>query len=288
MPLPIPDALANRLPGETRYGGWIDRIGLWQGAAACAVVAVLVVVALAHMPAVAARLLPREVERQIGSAMVGDFGNRTCRAPAGSAALDRLVVRLGPDARIADIRIVNVGIVNAVTLPGGHVLVFDQLVQQAASPDEVAGVIAHELGHVDHRDVLAALIRQLGLSVVLGGLGGDVGGWVNTLLAAGYSRQAEGAADGYAVDMLANARISATGAANFFARLAKNEMVVKRATRIAVYMSTHPMSDERRRRFAARAALQKDTTPALSPSEWRDLRAICHDDPDVSKSEMRL
>nr|WP_244309783.1 M48 family metalloprotease [Sphingobium fuliginis] len=45
------------------------------------------------------------------------------------------------------------------------------MVQQAKSADEVAGVLGHELGHVRHRDTMTGLIRQLGLSVVLGGAG---------------------------------------------------------------------------------------------------------------------
>lgn len=284
---PVPVALAARLPGAVRYGGWFDRLGLWPAAIACAAVAALVIVGLSRAPRVAARLIPASVERQIGAAMVGDFGNRTCAAPAGKAALDRLVARMGGDAATADIRVVNVDMVNAVTLPGGHVLLFEGLVKRAASPDEVAGVLAHELGHVANRDVLASLIRQLGLSVVLGGLGGDVGGWVNALLAAGYSREAEGAADGYAIAMLRDARISPVGIAGFFGRLAKLEIRTRGARALLGYVSTHPLSGERERRFAASGAAMS-ATPALSPAEWRALRAICDDDPTVAKTEFRF
>ncbi|WP_326525838.1 M48 family metallopeptidase [Sphingomonas sp.] len=286
--LPLPEGLATRLPGEVRYGGFLDRVGLWGGAAICAAIAAVTVFTVAQIPTLAARFVPREAERRLGDLMVGDFGNRTCEAPAGKAALEQLVTRLGPDARIADIRVVNVGMVNAVALPGGHVLVFEGLLRRAQSPDEVAGVIAHELGHVEHRDVLAALIRQMGLSVVLGGLGGDVGGWVNTVLAAGYSREAESRADGYAIDVLGEAGVSARGTADFFARMAKGEAALGKAGRLAVYMSTHPMSDERRQRFEGKARAQANATPALDARQWRDLRAICRDDPDVSKSEMRF
>ncbi|WP_341873239.1 M48 family metalloprotease [Sphingobium fuliginis] len=56
-------------------------------------------------------------------------------------------------------------------MAGGRIILFDGLVQQAKSADEVAGVLGHELGHVRHRDTMTGLIRQLGLSVVLGGAG---------------------------------------------------------------------------------------------------------------------
>ena len=288
VPLPIEPALAAHLPGEARYGRLIDRVGLWQGALVCAVIAALVIYGLSRAPTLAAKMMPRSVETAIGNTMVGDFGNRTCSAPAGRAALATMVSRLGPAANIADVRVVNVPIVNAVTLPGGHVLVFDGLVKSARSPDEVAGVIAHELGHVANRDVLASLIRQLGLSVVLGGLGGDVGGWVNTLLSAGYSRSAEGEADGYAIAMLRDARIAPAGVAEFFGRLARGEPGSKRAQTFVGYISTHPLSGERRRRFVASGAGRQGDTPTLTAAEWQALRRICTDDRDVSKTEFRF
>lgn len=288
VPEPVPAELAARLPRTARYGELIDRTGLWLGAAACAGVAALAIVALAQTPRLVARLLPPGVERSIGRAMVGDFGNRSCDAPAGRAALDTLIARLGGDARGADIRVINMPIVNAVTLPGGNVLVFDGLLQNAKSGDEVAGVIAHELGHVAHRDVMASLIRQLGLSVVLGGLGGDGDGWVGALLAAGYSREAEGAADGYAIAMLRDARIAPAGVADFFGRLAAMEPRNGRARTLIGYVSTHPLSDERRRRFVAGGGARRGDRPALDAADWAALRSICKDDPHVSGTELRL
>ena len=285
VPLPVPDHLVARLPGEERYGRWIDRVGLWAGVAVCAVVAAGVVFAIAQTPTLAARLVPRSVERQLGDALVGDFGNRTCDAPAGEGALRRMVARLGPGAADAQVRVVNVPMVNAVALPGGHVLVFRGLLSAAETPDEVAGVIAHELGHVAHRDVLAALIRQMGLSVVLGGLGGDVGGWANTALALGYTRGAEGAADRYAIDVLKGGGISARGTADFFARMARRELGSARARRVATYLSSHPLSDDRRARFRAVADAQTRTTPALNDADWAALKRICRDDPDVSATQ---
>ena len=195
--------------------------------------------------------------------MVGDFGNRTCRAPAGQAALDTLVAAARPRGRRCRHPHRQRPIVNAVTLPGGHVLVFDGLLQQAQSADEVAGVIAHELGHVEHRDVLASLIRQLGLSVVLGGVGGNVGGWANTLLAAGYSREAEGAADGYAIEALRDAHISPAPTAAFFTRLARLEPRLPRGEVVMGYLGTHPMSRARSARFAASARPGAGDAPVL-------------------------
>lgn len=268
-----PAPIAARLPGAGRYGGVIDRIGLWPAAAAFLIASAAVIAVIAFTPALLARVVPRSLENRLGNLMVGDFGERTCSTPQGDAALRALVQRMNvaPDV---DVRVVNVGMVNAVTLPGGHVLLFRGMINQAKSPEEVAGVLAHEVGHVEHRHVLQALLRQMGLSVILGGLDGNVGGYTNALLSAGYSRSAEAQADGYAIDSLAQAGISPLGAAAFFRRLSGSEVKGNRAAAMLGYLSSHPMSSERQARFAA--ASKGKYAPALNVEQWQALRTICN------------
>ena len=122
--------------------------------------------------------------------------------------------------------------------------------QAARSPDEVAGVIGHELGHVRHHDVTEALIRQLGLSVLLGGLEGHVGGYTNALLATAYSRRAEENADRFAMAQLREAAVSPAATAAFFRRLGKG---AEGAERMMAYVNTHPVSADRARQFEASA-----------------------------------
>ncbi|WP_448663469.1 M48 family metallopeptidase [Sphingomonas sp. CJ20] len=270
---PPPPEIAARLPQGRRYGGVIDRIGLWPAAIGFALVSAVVVFVVSMTPALLVRLIPQSVEQRIGALMVGDFGGRTCSTEAGDAALMALSARLGISPLEADVRVVDVPIVNAVTLPGGHVLLFRGLIDQAESSDEVAGVLGHEIGHVEHRDVLQSLLRQFGLSVVLGGLDGNVGGYTNAVLSAGYSRAAESAADGYAIDTLNAARVSPAGAAGFFARLSKTEVTVRGAGTVLAYLSSHPMSSERKARFEA--ATKGAYTPALTAAQWQALRTIC-------------
>ncbi|MDX7324874.1 M48 family metalloprotease, partial [Providencia rettgeri] len=80
-------------------------------------------------------------------------------------ALKTLATRIDPDDPRLEVDVVKLPMVNAVTLPGGRIVVFDGLIRAAKSPDEVAGVVAHEIGHVRHRDVMEGLLRQFGLSV---------------------------------------------------------------------------------------------------------------------------
>ena len=73
--------------------------------------------------------------------------------------------------------VLRVRVPNAVALPGGRIYVFQGLIDKAESPDELAGVIGHEIGHVAHRDGTRAVLQSAGLSFLLGMLLGDfVGG----------------------------------------------------------------------------------------------------------------
>src|SRR5207245_1009677 len=97
-----------------------------------------------------ARLLPAHVAARVGEqaeAQLGRLGP-ACRGEGGQAVLAGLIGRLaaamGYDAPVS-VTVLDVPIVNALALPGGRILVFRQLLTEAESPEEVAGVLAHEL-----------------------------------------------------------------------------------------------------------------------------------------------
>jgi len=278
-----PVEIAAHLPKAERYGRWIDRFGFWPAAGVFTVVAALVVWGAAEAPAIIAPLIPQSWENRMGDAMVGDFGGRFCRTASGDAALRALVVQIDPRGEAREVAIANIPLVNAVTLPGGRIILFDGLVQQAGTPDEVAGILGHELGHVRHRDTVAGLVRQLGLSVVLGGFGGSGGGYLNSVLALSYGRDAETAADGVAIDQMRRAAISPARTADFFTRMG-GEGETRGEAQALTWLSSHPLSTERRKRFAAAVEPGARYRPALNAAQWRALRASCAADPDVAKA----
>lgn len=269
---PLPPALAAKLPHRHLYGGWVDRFGLWPAAALFAAVAALVVVGVLRTPALVARLVPASVERRLGDLMVGDFGRRGCTRADGQAALDALVARVAPGERDLEVHVVAVPMVNAVTLPGGRIVIFSGLLKAARSPDEVAGVLGHELGHVRHHDVTEALVRQLGLSALFGGFEGHVGGYTNALLATAYSRGAEARADRFAIERLRVAAVSPAATADFFRRLGKG---ADGTERMLAYLASHPVSSDRARAFAASTSAGVPYRPALDARQWAALQAIC-------------
>lgn len=280
-----PEDLLALLPGAEKYGGFIDRIGLGKAIAGFAVASALVLAAVLTAPSWLGPMVPESWERVMGDAMVGDFERYACRTPEADAALARLTRQLDPAVVPVDIYIANIGIPNAVALPGGKVLIFDGLIAGAASADELAGVIGHEIGHVRERHVMQALLRQFGLSILLSGANsGMVGDTMGGLASMSYSRDAESAADAYSRARLEQANISPAGTAGFFARMRKFDSSGENA--VLGYLASHPSSARREREFNAAVEKGHAYTPALTDEEFAALREACEKDEEVE--EFRL
>jgi predicted Zn-dependent protease len=238
-----------------------------------------------------AALVPHSVEERIGETvldiLVGDL--ETCDNEAGRLALDRLVNRLwvGLDKPVAfDVRVVRSPLVNAVAAPGGHILVFSGLLDGASGPEELAGVLAHEIGHVVHRHSMQALIRHFALSVVVTTLTGNdwgLGSAAQLMVQFAYSREAEAEADATAITIVETAGLRSDGLARFFARIQATGAKKGDAT-FWRYVGTHPPTEDRIAALNSRAAQQKPAgtetaaAPALSAPDWRSLKAICKKD----------
>ncbi len=136
--------------------------------------------------------------------------------------------------------------INALALPGGHIVVFAGLVEQAESENELAMVLAHELGHFAHRDHLKRLGRGLGLTVatmLVFGQDSSVSRLASKLFLVSesrYSRQQEAAADRFGLDLLVNSYGHAGGATDFFRRVGE-----KTDGHIPYLLASHPHPDDR-------------------------------------------
>jgi Zn-dependent protease with chaperone function len=232
---------------------------------------------------VVTRFVPVTWEEQVGQASAeqiaqvfsrGKDGPQFCGAGPGAAALRRLTGRLVAKTQSPyqwRVRVVPTGKVNAFAAPGGHILILSGLIKQAKSPDEVAGVLAHEIGHVVLRHSTQSLIQQMGITslfTILFGNQGILPGLGELLIAFSFSREAETEADGFALELLANAGIRAGGLKRFFARLAKKS---EKLPDFLTMLSTHPASGQR----AQQAKKGPEGDPGMSDRDWADLRKIC-------------
>jgi beta-barrel assembly-enhancing protease len=282
---PVPAELAAHLPKAEKYGRWVDRLGLGRASIAFAAVSAAVVAVVLLSPQWLAPLVPAGIEKKLGDGMVGDFGGRFCDTPAGKAALAKLTASLDSNPDDLQVEVANIDMINAVALPGNKVILFNGLVTQAETPDEVAGVLAHEIGHVRERHVMQGLLRQMGLAVVLGGFDGSGGSTLNGLLSTTYTRDSEREADDHSLTAMKNANVSPVGAADFFRRLSamdgSDAMNDKGERAMTGYLSSHPLSDERRRLFEKSVVKGQAYKPALSYGEWQELKTMCAKDKDV-------
>ncbi|WKB51011.1 M48 family metallopeptidase [Eleftheria terrae] len=149
---------------------------------------------------------------------------------------------------------------NALALPGGTMVVTDELVQMVGGDAEViVGVLAHELGHVEHRHGLRALVQTTLLGVAASVAFGDFSGWLATapvlLGQAGYSRDAEREADQASIRILQAAGISPLAMVRFFDKLAENGQ--RNESPLGISISSHPADSERVQAFRNAAAARR-------------------------------
>lgn len=269
---------AARLP-DTHRGRLRRTWPRWQAALAYGVgavaVAALIYVNLDPLARAVARRIPPSYEAQIGQGLGTLLLKNDCATPAARAVLERLIVRLGGGA--SEVHILGTDVVNAFTLPGGAVVITRGLIAEAASPDEVAGVLAHELEHVKRRHVMIHVVRSGLLTALWQAAVGDYSGLFvidpKTAMDVAdlrFSRDAEREADLGARDRLDAARISRAGFRRFFDRIRSKTDV------IPPWLSNHPSSAERAGTLGDDpGALPR--TPALTDQDWATLRAGCAD-----------
>lgn len=258
-----------------------------------AVVSVLLL-AVFGVPQIATQLapyVPYAVEERFGAAMEpqvramldpGQQGkNFECgladNEKAGHAALNALTARLETAAALPmplKLIVVRKPEANAFALPGGHIYVFEGLITKAETPDELAGVIAHEIGHVAHRDGTRSVLQAAGLSFLFGLVLGDFVGGTAVIVAAksvlqlAYSRQVEGAADRYALELMARAGGDGRALGTILERIAG---AIEPGIKILL---DHPETRERVAIINAHAG-PKPSAPLLPAAQWGALKRIC-------------
>jgi Zn-dependent protease with chaperone function len=260
----------------------VAKIVGWSLAAAASIILVVVY----GVPLAADRLaplVPESFERRFGDVAEAQvkivFGEKTCNSnPAGQAAFDKLVTSLrnaaGLDTSVQS-SVVSSDIPNALALPGGKIFVFDSLIAKAKNPDEIAGVIAHELGHLKHRDNMRGLIYNGGTSFLIGLLFGDITGSSalifasQTLVTSSYSREAETAADTFSIEIMQKLGRPPKAMGELMLRVTGKE-----GGKGLTIISTHPLTEDRLARMSKEDQTPKGP-PLLTDAEWQALKGIC-------------
>jgi len=257
--------------------------------AALGAVAVSAALYLWGIPAVAsvvASHVPVSWEERLGQSVVQHLAppSKRCTERNRTRMIDEiaatLTAHLPNNPYVFRVMVVNDPIVNALAAPGGYILVFRGLLERTRSPEELAGVLAHEFQHVLHRHATRALLQNVSSGLLVAALSGDASGVMafglegaQTLGALHYNRQTEEEADVEGMRMLIQAGIDPSGMITFFEVL---EQVDEKTLALFRYLSTHPQTKDRVERLRLLAAQSQVKPIKLLPDyNWRDIRKIC-------------
>jgi predicted Zn-dependent protease len=238
------------------------------------------------LASVVAPHVPLKWEENLGQGVVDFFAPRArqCEEPGGTRAINEVMARLNAKASnnryTFRVIVVNDPWVNALAAPGGYILVFRGLLESTRTPDELAGVLAHEMQHILRGHAMRQLLQQASLKVLLAAITGNLSeatsyglGAANTLAVLRYSRQYEEEADREAIRLLAAAGLEPMGLARFFETLKKKD---GSSGKLPAYLSTHPDLDERIRK-ASLLAEQAGASRGLLVQEynWKEMSSVC-------------
>lgn len=194
--------------------------------------------------------IPLSWEEKLGAGIVyAATSDENITEKYNTNQLQRLLSQLaglapGVEGRSFSVKVVKDTQANALALPGGHIVIYSSLLDKVESENELAMILAHELGHFAARDHLRGLGRSFLFYIVTASLMGVNNNtsriFMNSsgILTNTYSRTQEFAADKYAIELLNKFYGHAGGATDFFERLAKEETLPQ----LTQYLSTHPAS----------------------------------------------
>lgn len=274
-------ALVARPWWDARLSGWAAI--LRSAAGALVLGAGIYYYGIGLMAELGAAVAPKAIEERLGDSAVKLIvaPDQVCSASESTRLLARIESRLfqaaGSEYKFRVIH-ARLEMVNAFAAPGGNIVVSDYLVRMAGSPEEYAGVLAHEIQHVLHRDSMRAISRELGGNALLAMMAVDPSSnpiFLNqskALLDLSFSRSAEEQADIGAVALLAKAKIPMGGLAAFLNRLLEDQ---GRKQGGIHYLSTHPDTAVRIETLRKLARADAATEPLLTQQEWQRARDVC-------------
>lgn len=258
-------------------------------AASVAVIGIVTALYLWGIPALAtivASRVPVSWEERLGQAVIEHLApeKTRCEDPTRSKAIEEimrtLIAPLGQSPYRFRVIVMDNPAVNAIAAPGGTILILRGLLERTQNPEELAGVLAHEIQHVLLRHSTRALFEHASTGLLLAAVAGDVSGlaafgleMARTLGALRYSRRSEEAADADGMRLVLVAGVDPAGMITFFEAMKKKNGDLRG---LPTYLSTHPSTEDRIEKLKSLAARSRQTSvKLLADYDWKDMRKIC-------------
>ncbi len=262
------------------------RLTAYAAIGAVGVCAALYLWGIPMLVAIATPMVPVSWEKQLGATVVDRLApeDARCTDPGRLAVIQALVTRLSRAAPEnpyeISLYVVDVPQVNAFAAPGGYVVIFRGLLEATERPEQLAGVLAHEVQHVYKRHTTRAILEHASTSLLLAAVAGDVSGamaygmevarQMGTLR---YSRGHEEEADTEGMKLMIAAGIDPMGMAEFFEILHKTHPNMPDSLQ---YLSSHPSTQARIEELKRLAqSSSQDEAPLLQGMDWSHITSIC-------------
>lgn len=221
----------------------------------------------------------KKAEKKIGEKIVEAITttHKEIKSDSVAKVLDKVKERMceGNKFQASDLHfhLVNSSEVNAFALPGNHIIIYTGLIAHCDSVEELCGVLAHEIAHLQLHHVMNRLMSELGMAaltaIATNGNSEIMSKVIKTLSVSAFERQQEAQADATGVKYLVNAGISPNGMAGFMLKIADMQSDMPEEME---WISSHP--DSRKRAATIMALVPKESTttiPVLNSSQWQRL-----------------
>ncbi|MBE2190965.1 MAG: M48 family metallopeptidase [Alphaproteobacteria bacterium] len=251
-------------------------------------VIVSVIPAFSWMMEQAAYLVPQKVEDKIGdlSNKAMDLEFKSCDDETAQKSLQKIMDNLIAHQENKNLHprilLFSSRTANAFAIPGQNIAVLRGFLKDTRNEGELAGVLAHELGHIEHKDPMKLVMQQQGIKILsamfVGGTSysnvADIAVGLSTL---SYSRSKELSADAYAKELLQKSGYGTEGIISFLSRMKEQSPdVLQTIEEKLSFLSTHPATAERIKRLKDnRSTKRPEAAKILSAIEFKQLRQAC-------------
>ena len=159
-------------------------------------------------------------------------------------------------------------VINAAALPGGYILIYSGLIDLTDKPEELAAVIAHEIGHIEKRHIVYRLIQELGLSILFSGDSMVLGEVFKLTTTSAFSRKQEKEADKYSLELMEKAEIHPIVMATIFRKFKQKMYELPDQMDI---ISTHPNNNSRIK-AALKYKVKKNFKSKEFDMDWNNIK----------------
>ncbi len=204
---------------------------------------------------------------------------KICSNPVLDSAVgiikSRLVDSIGLTEYDYHIKVIESSVINAFTIPGGNLYIYSGLIEFCETPEELAAILAHEMGHAEKRHVVSKLVKHLGITILFSVIGGGDGVMISeigrTAVSTVFDRGQEKEADDFSFVLMEKSKLNPKSMSSFMRRLREKNSSIEKYTDKMEWLMTHPNTNSR-----IKASLEYKTAPGFVPQpfsiDWKRVK----------------